>query len=313
MSDPVEQALALWDLSGAECRLVAGRENRVFRVEAPFGSAALRLRRPGYRSDAELRSELDWMAAMRKAGLSVPQPIAAACGAFLEQVEGFRVDLLHWLPGQPMGEGRAPLALLDAPAVFARLGAEMARLHAACDAWTPPEGFARVRWDAEGLLGEAPIWGRFWENPTLSPDQRTFFLRFREKAATELARIGGSLDQGLIHADLVRENVLLDGDRLHLIDFDDGGWGFRLFDIATALLKHRQEPDYPALEAALLAGYGRVRAVDTVALPFFMALRAVTYLGWIVPRLHEEGGTARNARFIADAEVMCARWLDARG
>lgn len=309
MIDPVEQALALWGLAGAECRLVAGRENRVFRVTAPWGMAALRLRRPGYRSDAELRSELDWMAAMRAAGLSVPRPIAAASGALLEQVEGFRVDLLHWLPGQPMGEGRAPLALPDAPAVFARLGAEMARLHAACDAWTPPEGFARVRWDADGLLGEAPIWGRFCENPTLSPDQRTFFLRFRDKAAAELARIGADLDQGLIHADLVRENVLLDGARLHLIDFDDGGWGFRLFDIATALLKHRHEPAYPALESALLAGYGHQRQIDLAALPLFMALRAVTYLGWIVPRLQEAGGEARNARFIADAEVMCARWL----
>lgn len=313
MTDPVEQVLALWGLSGAECRLVAGRENRVFRVVAPWGTAALRLRRPGYRSDAELRSELDWMAAMRKAGLSVPQPIASASGALLEQVEGFRVDLLQWLPGQPLREGRAPLALSDAPAVFARLGAEMARFHAACDAWTPPEGFIRLRWDAEGLLGKAPIWGQFWDNPTLSADQRAFFLRFREKAAAELARIGGALDLGLIHADLVGENVLLDGDRLHLIDFDDGGWGFRLFDIATALLKHRQEPDYPALEAALLAGYGQLRAVDTAPLPLFMALRAVTYLGWIVPRLREDGGTARNVRFIADAEVMCARWLDAQG
>ncbi|MBD1206643.1 MAG: homoserine kinase [Rhodobacteraceae bacterium] len=310
MTDPVAEALALWGLEGAECHLVAGRENRVFRVETPRGTAALRVRRPGYRSDAELRSELDWMDSMRRAGLSVPQPIASRSGALLERVGDFRVDLLDWLPGQPMGEGRGPLALTDAPGVFSRLGEEMARLHAACDAWLPPDGFARVKWDAEGLIGETPLWGRFWENPTLSPEQRDLFLRFRDLARVELARIDGAVDQGLIHADLVRENVLLDGDRLHLIDFDDGGWGFRLFDIATALLKHRHESDFSELAAALLSGYRRVRTIDTRPLRLFLALRAVTYLGWIVPRLSEEGGAERNTRFIADAEVMCRRWLD---
>lgn len=310
MTDPVAETLALWGLEGAACRLVAGRENRVFRVEAPWGAAALRLRRPGYRSDAELASELDWMAAMRAAGLSVPRPIAARSGRLLEWVGEHRVDLLDWMPGRPLGEGPAPLALPDAPGVFARLGEAMARLHAACDAWRPPAGFVRVRWDADGLLGEAPLWGRFWENPTLSKQQRAYFLLFRDAARAELSRIGDGLDHGLIHADPVRENVLLDGDRLHLIDFDDGGWGFRLFDIATALLKHRHEPDYLELTTALLAGYRRVREIETGPLSLFFALRAVTYLGWIVPRLGEEGGAQRNGRFIADAEAMCRRWLD---
>ncbi|MCZ8333965.1 MAG: phosphotransferase [Rhodobacteraceae bacterium] len=310
MTDPVAEALALWGLEGAAYHLVAGRENRVFRVETPRGMAALRVRRPGYRSDAELRSELDWMDAMRRAGLSVPQPIASRSGVLLERVGDFRVDLLDWLPGQPMGEGRGPLALTDAPGVFSRLGEEMARLHAACDGWLPPDGFARVKWDAEGLIGETPLWGRFWENPTLSQEQQVFFLRFRDEARAELAHVGSALDQGLIHADLVRENVLIEGDRLHLIDFDDGGWGFRLFDIATALLKHRHELGFADLKVALLAGYRTHLTLDDRQLGLFLALRAVTYLGWIVPRLSEEGGAQRNARFIADAEVMCRRWLD---
>ena len=33
--------------------------------------------------------------------------------------------------------------------------------------------------------------------------------------------------------DLVRENVMVDGDKLQLIDFDDGGFGFNLYDLAT--------------------------------------------------------------------------------
>ena len=91
---------------------------------------------------------------------------------------------------------------------------------------------------------------------------------------------------------------------LSLIDFDDGGWGYRLFDIATALIKSRAEPDYPALQAALIAGYQRERALDVSALDLFMALRAVTYVGWIITRLNEPGGTTRNSRMVAQARAL---------
>ena len=63
LTDPAPY-LAAWGLAGAPCRLVAQRENRVYRVETPDGARALRLHRAGYRSPAELKSELDWMAAL---------------------------------------------------------------------------------------------------------------------------------------------------------------------------------------------------------------------------------------------------------
>ena len=47
-----------------------------------------------------------------------------------------------------------------------------------------------------------------------------------------------------------------------LIDFDDSGFGFRLFDIATTLLRNRTEPDYAGLKNALLNGYLSVCTLD---------------------------------------------------
>jgi hypothetical protein len=41
--------------------------------------------------------------------------------------------------------------------------------------------------------------------------------------------------------------------RVALIDFDDGCWGYRDFDLATFLFRQLAVPDYPALRAALLA------------------------------------------------------------
>ena len=257
MSGVVETALAQWGFDGAEYRLVAARENKVYRVDHDGAAYALRLHRPGYCSEAELRSELQWMAAAGAGGLNVPAPVPSTAGALLHMIDGVAVDILCWLEGEPIGKTGAPLQGADRPGLFRAIGREMARLHDISDAWTPPEGFTRRRWDRDGLLGDAPAWDRFWDNPTLSSEDRALFLRLREAAAAELTACEAELDFGLIHADLVRENVMVHDGRVHLIDFDDSGFGFRLFDIATTLLRNRSEPDYDALKGALLDGYRR--------------------------------------------------------
>lgn len=309
MSETVEAALEIWGLAGARCNFVAGRENRVYRVKSARGDFALRIKRPGYRSVDELVSELQWLAAMEAAGLHVPRPLASRNGRLLECVGTFFVDVVSWLPGEPMGKSRQPLTFGHRTKVFKAIGAEMAALHEACDVWSLPEGFTRCRWDLEGLLGETPLWGRFWENPTLSVEDRRLFLGFRDLAGERLAEAAAGLDFGLIHADLVRENVLIEGETIKLIDFDDGGFGYRLFDIATVLLKSMDEHDYADLKAALIDGYVERRALDPAGLDLFITVRALTYVGWIVPRIHEPGGTERNERFVAQARNLCQAFL----
>jgi Ser/Thr protein kinase RdoA (MazF antagonist) len=99
----------------------------------------------------------------------------------------------------------------------------------------------------------------------------------------------------------VPDNVILQGDRAVLIDLDDCGWGWRLFDLATTLNRLDREQDSARLTAAFLQAYQDVRPIDLTHLTLFRALRAWTYLGWIVPRMTEAGGEARLARFTAAA------------
>lgn len=305
MKKAVDEALSLWGLEAAECNFVAGRENRVYRVKTAKGDFALRFKRRGYREEVELLSELSWLEAMDKAGLPVPRPLPSLAGRLLERTADGFIDIVGWLPGRPLGKSRVPLMLEDRAGTFRELGAETARLHLACDAWARPQGFQRCHWNIDGLIGDAPVWGRFWENPTLDPDARALFVDVRHVARRRLKSVETALDYGLIHADLVRENVLLDGGTIRMIDFDDGGFGFRLFDLATILLKNLAEPDYPALKAALVEGYLSHRVLDLSMLDLFIALRALTYVGWIVPRMAEEGGDERNLRFVAEAVDLC--------
>jgi Ser/Thr protein kinase RdoA (MazF antagonist) len=284
-------------MEGAQHSLAAARENRVYRVDHGGARHALRLHRAGYRSDDELRAELQWMNAVAARGLLVPRPASSASGAHMHVIDGIQVDMVGWLSGAPAD---------FTPGLLRRIGAEMARLHAASDDWTPPPGFNRWSWDRAGLLGEAPLWGRFWDNPTLSADQRALLETFRAEASEALAP---GLDFGLIHADLVRENIMVDGDAIQLIDFDDGGYGFRLFDVATTLGKLTEAPDFTDLKAALIDGYRSIRPLDTAALDLFLALRAATYVGWIIPRMTEDGAAPRNARFIRAACDQARAWL----
>ncbi|MEW2913924.1 phosphotransferase [Leisingera sp. JC11] len=313
MTAAVEKSLALWGMEGAAARLIATRENQVYRVDHGSRSYALRLHRPGYRTDAELWSELQWMNAAAEGGLNVPAPIPSASGDFLHVAGGVQVDVLTWLSGAPVGKTGEDLAAADRAGLLHGIGREMARLHAVSDRWTPPEGFSRWSWDRDGLLGENPVWGRFWENPSLTAEDRALFLALRREAGAELQQLEGKLDYGLIHADLVRENVMADGDKLQLIDFDDSGFGFRLFDLATTLLKNMREADYPALRGALIAGYLSERAIDLAALDLFIVLRSATYAGWIITRMDEPGAADRNQRFIRSTRTLAQEYLARKG
>ena len=309
MNKVVDQALSQWGMEGESYKLAAARENAVYQVSGRNGDVALRLHRQGYRTDDELRSELVWMAEVSRGGISVPSPVPLPDGTFLVRIGGVQVDVLSWLSGRTMTEILAEFQDAQSLQLFSELGREMARLHKLSDAWQIPADFKRMHWDRKGLLGNAPLWGRFWENPELTQEDLEVFDNFRAAASADLNEKHEMLDYGLIHADLVPANVLVDSDGLKMIDFDDGGYGYRLFDVATALLKHAESENFNQLQEALIEGYLAVRTLDLSDLNLFLALRASTYCGWNITRMGESDGIERNARFIATARKCMEHYL----
>jgi len=288
----IRAARSHWALGDAAVKLIATRENHVFRVDTATGAAALRLHRVGYRSVAEINSELLWMEMLAKNGLTVPSPIPAVDGSFLHNVDGVIVSLLSWVGGTPLSKTVA------SETGYFELGKILARMHTLADAWALPSGFHRPTWD---LLGDEPSWGKFWENPMLSAEQQRRFLEFRRQGREALDTLESS-DYGLIHADLVPDNILFDGKELQLIDFDDGGFGYRLFDLATITHRSRRDDPGGGLADATINGYRASNAIDSDTLALFEALRACSYVGWNISRVNEPDGKQRNARFIAEAE-----------
>ncbi|MCC6008841.1 MAG: phosphotransferase [Rhodobacteraceae bacterium] len=310
-----QAALAAWGPADV-VRLIKDRENAVFEVRLATGvRAALRLHRSGYQSTDAIRSELWWMGALADRGFPAPRPLPAAGGVLVAEREGERAaSLLEWVEGAPIGAGG--VALVGTPGEIAQrhraLGALVARLHAVTDRLARPAWFTRPAWDADAFLGAEPFWGPFWRNPALSRSEAELLLQARATARQALSELEASgADMGLIHADLLRENVMQRPDgSLALIDFDDCGPGFRLYDLATALSQSVGEPGLADRAEALLEGYAADRAPGAgaaAALPLLLMLRLCAACGWQVPRA---GGDRARLRRVAVLAVAAARgWL----
>jgi Ser/Thr protein kinase RdoA (MazF antagonist) len=316
------EALDHWPVRAHEPVLMKYRENAVFRITLEGGQlAALRLHRPGYHDETSLRSELHFMAALKLGGLDVPSPVPTSRRQSLVRLPANRhfaeqhADVVSWIDGAPLGQSGVPLshsAEMQAD-IFFRIGQGMATMHELADAWEPSERFRRPAWDAEGLVGEKPLWGRFWDCRGLSSESTIALSALRNELRHALANVERqNLDYGLIHADLVRENIFLTGaeNNVAFIDFDDAGHGFRLFDLATTLLKNRNEPAYPAIEQALISGYRSRRILSDVALaslPLFMLLRSLTYIGWLAERPELPDAAERLSRYVNESLEMARK------
>jgi Ser/Thr protein kinase RdoA (MazF antagonist) len=319
LADLATEALRAWSPGEARVELVKYRENAVFCVTEAEGTRyALRIHRPGYRSDAQIRSEVDWMRALSQAGVRTPEVVPTTAGDVIAWAsvpcvpEPRQCDLLRWVPGEPLGslEGGAAGDDRTITARYRTLGELAARVHEHGIRWKRPEEFERPAFDAAALVGEEPAWGAFWKLDCLSSAQLEVLFEARERTREELAAFGNAPDRyGLIHGDFLPENVLISqGDPL-LIDFDDCGDSWYAFELATGLFPMLQNGRPGMVTAAYLEGYRGLRSFpdDWLGrLPAFLMARTLSYLGWPAGR-PENQDARRIAPLLADLATGLAR------
>jgi len=196
----------------------------------------------------------------------------------LDELEQPRnVVLFDWI------DGAAPTAE-DVPS-FVRLGAVSARMHEHARRWARPSSFTRFSWDYSTTLGPLGHWGRWQDALGMTPDVLGQLTRLDETIRRRLERYGKGPDRfGLTHADLRIANLLVDGDRTIVIDFDDCGPAWFMYDWATAVSFIEDHPQVPELQAAWVEGYrsvGPLSAEDEDELPTFVMLRRLLLVAWI--------------------------------
>ncbi|WP_250289587.1 phosphotransferase [Frankia sp. CiP1_Cm_nod1] len=312
-----EQALTSYDLGVAPVvGLLGVSENITYQVDDLAGGCrwALRLYRPGYHPPEEIVSELAWIQALRHDGvIRTPRVVPSRDGELVTAiahdppVPGARsagsggpryAALFEWVRGSSPHPSDAAGLLRG----FGALGEITARLHQHARAWQPPAGFTRFAWTWRTTLGSEGRWGRWQDGiriaangdrngpKMIDSDGIAVLARAAEEIRRRIERFGTGPDRfGLVHADMRLANLLVDGrsEEPTVIDFDDCGFSWYLFDLAASLSFIEHRPEVGGLVDAWLTSYRQhmpVSAEEEGMIATFVLLRRLLLVAWLGSR-----------------------------
>jgi Ser/Thr protein kinase RdoA (MazF antagonist) len=212
--------------------------------------------------------------------------------------------------------GAEPQAGTDALRWFERLGEVTAKLHRHSKSWILPGGFRRKRWDLEAMVGENGYWGPWRDAIGLDRPGMAVLEQALPLIEQRIDRFGVSADRfGLVHADLRLANLLVHGTHLRIIDFDDCGFSWFMYDFATAVSFIEHEPVVPELLRAWVLGYRKsapLSAGELAEIPTFVVLRRILLTAWLAS--HSEIPFARQmgAGYTAGTVLLAQEFLRGR-
>lgn len=278
------RALARYPIDIRRADLIGTDTNLIYRVTATTGERyALRLAFPGWRSPENLRSEVLWLDALaRDTDIPVPRIVRAVDGAAIVRASSEGEEPVHqallmtWLPGAALGKRLTEANLL-------KMGELFARLHIHGKAWTPPEDFAPQCFDRFMSRGEPDILLAEAQRDAFTARQREIVSRMRSRVEDAYARLDPA-DLRVIHCDLWHGNIKVHRGELAPFDFEDTIWGFRLHDLAMALLDLAEDAGvarYEALLPVFRAGYERHLAWPEGNLGLLQMGRVLWRLNWV--------------------------------
>ncbi|MCO6185162.1 phosphotransferase enzyme family protein [Rhizobium sp. L1K21] len=284
----INQALVLWALpSGSRAHLINISENATYLVRSPNGKRnVLRVHRENYHTHRAIECELAWAKALREEGsVQTPNYLVGRNGdpiQILEMGAGFAPRYMVMFE---FVEGKEPNPDEDLIGLFEHLGEMAAHTHNHSLEWERPNDFERMQWTTETVFGPDATWGDWRNGPNVGTQDGEVLEELELVIKHRLDAFGRSKGRfGLIHADMRLANLLIDGDTTYVIDFDDCGLGWYLYDFAAGISFMEEHPQVPALKEAWVKGYRKVRNLpnaDYDELDTFVMLRRVALLAWM--------------------------------
>ncbi|QDQ26456.1 homoserine kinase [Chitinimonas arctica] len=215
----------------------------------------------------ELPYYVNLMAHLAHHGIACAAPIANLRDAYIDRLAGKPTVLVSWLQGEPVESPN--------PAQCRAMGAMLARLHGAGASYAGhmanPRGPAWWSATAAELYAFMP-----------EADGR----QLRAEVAQQARHRFTQLPSGVVHADLFRDNVLMQGERIGgFIDFYYACNDVLIYDLAVTLNDWCARDDGEIDDeraAALCAGYQSVRALNAAERQAWsLMLRAAALRFWV--------------------------------
>lgn len=303
-------------LSQSTIQLLNYSENATYLVHdsAAGNKYILRVGRPGYHTKKEVESELEWLMSIDEhSSIQVSLPILGGNNEYIQVVD-YQNDLYYctlftFLDGQaPNEENESELI-----SQFRKLGEITAQLHGhSIDHRENLRKIRRLTWDYDTILGSNPKWGRWQDGLGMTAERTELFTDVSEKIRQRLNQFGKGPDRyGLIHSDLRLANLLVECEQIKVIDFDDCGFGWYLYDLATSLSFIEHLPYVPSLIASWLKGYRGIRPLseeEEAEIPTFILMRRLQLIAWVGSRDNE---TTRElgSGFTESTDELAKRYL----
>jgi Ser/Thr protein kinase RdoA (MazF antagonist) len=190
-------------------------------------------------------------------------------------------------------------------------------MHGHVKTWQRPAWFERHTWDFETALGSTPHWGRWRDGMGLTPEIEKVFADTVALIGRRLKKFGKGTDRfGLIHGDMRLANLLMDRGTVKVIDFDDSGFSWFLYDCATTVSFFEHRPEVPELLAAWVRGYRRVAALsaaDEAEIPTFVMLRRLLLVAWIGSHSETDLAQSMGIDYTRGTVALCEKYLSTFG
>lgn len=298
-------------------------ENHTYRVsrqdEEPV--ATLRICRPGYRSLKELQAEIDWLSTIDRVveldGFEIIKPLPALDGSCVQVVALPSGAVLHGVAFAYMS-GSAPDERDEAAmrGLFRRLGTLAATLHG--HSRDVPDA-CRPVWDCATMVGPDAPWGDWRMLSCFASHERSLLERAESQARASMTAYGRPQGRfGLIHADMRLANILLEGDALKLLDFDDCAFSWHLFDLAASLSFIEARPDVADLVACWVEGYGAapdsqpLAPADFAVIPSLIMLRRLQLTAWLATRHDSDPVEGFSHEWAKGTVAVARRYMEGR-
>jgi Ser/Thr protein kinase RdoA (MazF antagonist) len=281
-----------------------------------------------------IRSELKWMAALREqTPVVTPELIPARDGSDVvaATVAGntLHVDAVTFISGCTAEEQPDVVG-------FDELGRITAAMHGHVKSWTAPDYFTRFRWDVDATIGRQARWGNWRHAPGLTATDEAIVERAAAEVGRRLTEFGYGADRfGLIHADLRMANLMVDPDpesdpepdpeshpesdnasaSITVIDFDDCGWSWYLFDLAAVVSFIEDTPEAERMIADWLRGYLEVRDIPAEQLemiPTLVLLRRLMLTAWVASHADADAAIAFTDGYATGTALLANRYLTDR-
>ena len=308
-----EQALSLYDLPRtSSVHLVSLSENETYKVEAPSGKRwALRLQRPGYQSKISLASEIAWLVALRKDGVvATPVPVVGLDG---EWISRSCADCKTWfsLNGKTAAN---PKSHMDLRQCFEESGCHHRPDACAQQNMAAPGRFRALHLELRiSVGGDAPMGSLAGRAGRECHPARSVRPHGGSDPASVFCVMAAHPDRfGLAHCDLRLANLLMHAGEVKVIDFDDCGFGWYMYDAATPLSFYEHLPQVPSLIEIWLEGYRTVRAIpkaDEEEIPTFVMLRRLLLVAWVGSHVETDLARSLGVSFTDQTVALCSAYL----